>query len=638
MCGINWYVIKDTTSVSKMMDAMNQRINHRGPDDSGYWSDQHVALGQVRLSILDLSEAGHNPMFYGKEHGACSERYHPEHIKDSSVCITFNGEVYNYVELREALITEWYVFTTGTDTEVVIASYLHRWSDCVQQFNGMWALCIYDLEAKTLFFSRDRLGIKPLHYYHDGSSFIFSSEIKWILAVDDPTLNTASNLNSDAISMFFDLGFVPAPHTIFNNIYKLEARQNLLYDLKTQTFNKRYYYDFPDYIPEYDKKKLLEEWRALLQDAVKLRMRSDVPVWAFLSGGLDSSAVVGEMKSLTDASNLHTFSIWFEWTYDESEYIHIAKDYFWTNHHHYAFTEKDAFEKIEQYSKVFDEPYADFGFLPALKVSELAHDHIKVVLTGDGGDEVFGGYSSYPVVVLYEMAQKVPIRIRKVLLSCVQIIKKTSDYTLLWKIREFLRFSLYATTETLYFDLFPDKKVRSGYGLSYYAEKRKLFLDKPSYNLVEVERAYNLFYSTLSDNYLVKVDRATMEYGLEWRTPFLDWRLIEYSFRIPTEWKVTPRVTKKFMRELVKDIVPPEIVNLKKKGFTPPFYNYLFDPKNRSELTSTIQESLDTAVLPTQLQVQLTTALRDPADSNNHSMLLKGYLFSKWQQERLQQE
>lgn len=614
---------------------MNQSINHRWPDDSGYWSDQQVAFGHVRLSILDLSQGWHNPMFYSKRNGACSETFHSENIEKADICITFNGEVYNYIELKEQLLCEWYVFTTTTDTEVVLASYLHRWQDCAKHFNGMRALCIYDITAKTLFFSRDRLGIKPLHYYHDGTKFVFSSEIKWILAIDNYSLNSASNVNNDAISMFFDLGFIPAPHTIFHNIYKLEARQNLLYDIKTQSFKKRYYYDFPDYKPEYDREKLLREWRELLKDAVKLRMRSDVPVWAFLSGGLDSSAVVGEMKSMTKISKVHTFSIWFEWTYDESEYINIAKDYFGSNHHHYRFQEADAFEKIVQYSKVFDEPYADFWFLPALKVSELAKDHIKVVLTWDGWDEVFGWYSSYPVVALYEKAQKVPKWIRKVLLSCVQIFKKTSDYTLVWKIREFLRFSLFADTDTLYFDLFPNKKVRSWYGISYYSEKRKLFLDKPSYNLVEVERAYNLFYSTLSDNYLVKVDRATMQYGLEWRTPFLDRRLIEYSFRIPTERKVTTKVTKKFMRELVKDIVAPEIVNLKKKWFTPPFYNYLFDPKNYWELKNTIQMSLDTQVLPTHIHTQLSNAIWDALNTNNHSILLKWYLFAKRQQEWL---
>lgn len=629
MCWINWYVIypwaEDTTQYTS---SMNTAIKHRWPDDEWIRSDEKVALGQVRLSILDLTEAGHNPMFYSKKHGASSQKYNHQYMDTSHICISYNGEVYNYIEIRKELVDKGYIFSTGTDTEVILASYLEWWQKCVQRFNGMRAFCMYDMKKNILFLSRDRLGVKPLHYYYDEHHFLFSSEIKWLLAHTSLQINTKANINEKAVGMFFDLWFIPAPETIFKHVYKLDARQNLVYELSNKRICKETYFDIPEYQPVYDKAKLIKQGRELLQDAVNIRMRSDVPVWAFLSGWLDSSSVVGSMKELAEIDNIHTFSIWFEGKFDESPAITIAKDYFWSNHHHYYFTEKDAFDKVEEYVTLFDEPYADFWFLPTLKISELAKKHITVTLTWDGWDEIFWWYWSYPVIYAYMMMQKIPLRIRNLLFSCINSFKKTSDYSLLGKVREFLRFSREAKKESLFFDLFPEKKVASGYGVQYYQEKRKLFLDKPSYNLVEVERAYNLFYSTLSDNYLVKVDRATMKYGLEWRSPFLDYRFIAYSFTIPTEWKVGLRKTKKLMREICKDIVPPKILHLKKRGFTPPFYDYLFGENAKKELMDTIDRILHKNILPQHIHDMIVLAISNN-NNNSRSILLKAYLFAK---------
>jgi asparagine synthase (glutamine-hydrolysing) len=291
MCGINGF----SSSNKQLIEEMNRRIKHRGPDDDGIYTDEKVSLGQVRLSIIDLSSAGHQPMSY-------------EH-KGRKVYIVFNGEIYNFQDIRDDLEAKGYSFKSKTDTEVILASYLEYGTKCVEAFNGMWGFVIYDPEKNHLFCSRDRLGVKPLYYYWDQKSFIFSSELKGLLAHEHLKINQAENINHDAVDYFFSVGFVPSPTTIFKNVYKLEPRQNLLFNLKENSLSTEYYFDIPTFRPEYNHEALVKEGRELLCDAIRLRMIADVPVGAFLSGGLDSSAVVGLMQEHTDLSKLHTFSI-----------------------------------------------------------------------------------------------------------------------------------------------------------------------------------------------------------------------------------------------------------------------------------------------------------------------------------------
>jgi len=575
MCGINGIIRFDNKGILKEeIDKMNKAIKHRGPDDEGVFifnnKNYSIGLGHVRLAILDLSEKGHQPMGYNVEEDKII--YNDKDLDKADIIIVYNGEIYNYLELKEkfSLKTE-----TGTDTEVILKLYEKLGFDCVKEFNGMWAFCIFDKRKNLIFCSRDRLGVKPFYYYWDGEEFIFSSELKGILAVKE--INKKENINEDAVKLYFALGFIPSPYSIYKNTFKLEARQNLIFDLNKREVKKYYYWELPDYNPIYDKKKLIEEGRKLLYDAVKIRIRSDVPVGAFLSGGLDSSAVVGVMRQFTDLSKLHTFSIGFEGKYDETPYIKIVVDYFKTQHHHYYFKEKDFEGLIDKYCWIYDEPFGDYSGFPTYKVSEIAKKYVTVVLSGDGGDEVFGGYRFHLVSRKIEYLKKIPKFIRKLFLKILDsnLLKSNT----LFLIKEAIKLSLIENGEEFYSKLFNGKFIITEEGKKWIETNLRYCLNNADNNLSESIRVFDLLFRTLADNFLVKVDRASMANALEVRSPFLDYRFAEFSQKIPTEWKVDLFKTKKLMREIIKDILPKKILNRGKGGFEPPLDKWILKEK-----------------------------------------------------------
>ena len=575
MCGINGIIRFDNKGILKEeIDKMNKAIKHRGPDDEGVFifnnKNYSISLGHVRLAILDLSEKGHQPMGYNVEEDKII--YNDKDLDKADIIIVYNGEIYNYLELKEkfSLKTE-----TGTDTEVILKLYEKLGFDCVKEFNGMWAFCIFDKRKNLIFCSRDRLGVKPFYYYWDGEEFIFSSELKGILAVKE--INKKENINKDAVKLYFALGFIPSPYSIYKNTFKLEARQNLIFDLNKKEIKKYYYWELPDYKPIYDKKKLIEEGRKLLYDAVKIRMRSDVPVGAFLSGGLDSSTVVGVMRQFTDLSKLHTFSIGFEGKYDETPYIKIVVNYFKTQHHHYYFKEKDFEGLIDKYSWIYDEPFGDYSGFPTYKVSEIAKKYVTVVLSGDGGDEVFGGYRFHLVSRRIEYLKKIPKFVRKLFLKIPNSNLLRSNIVFL--VREAINLSLIENYEGFYSKLFNGRFIITKEGKSWVEKNLKYCLNKTNNNLSESIRVFDLLFRTLADNFLVKVDRASMANALEVRSPFLDYRFAEFSQKIPTEWKVNFFKTKKLMREIIKDILPEDILSKGKGGFEPPLDKWILKEK-----------------------------------------------------------
>jgi asparagine synthase (glutamine-hydrolysing) len=559
VCGINGFNFSDKYQA----EVMNKAIKHRGPDDEGVFADENVTLGHVRLAIIDLSKAGKQPMVY-EQNG-------------KSATIVFNGEIYNFETIRKELESKGYTFNSRTDTEVILASYLEWGFDCVNHFNGMWAFVIFDRSKMFLFCSRDRLGVKPFHYFLDKDKFIFSSELKGILAHDNLSLNRKENINIDALTLYFSLGFIPAPYTIYNNVYKLEARQNLVFDLKAKTAKKWYYYQIPKYEPEYNSKKLIEEGRELLKDAVRLRMIADVPIGAFLSGGLDSTTTVGMMSEFTDVKNLHTFSIGFEGKYDETSFINIAKDYFNSKHHHRYFFQDD-FEKLfDTYAYIFDEPLSDYSGFPTLTLSKMAREHVTVALSGDGGDEMFGGYPTYLMGYRMHMIRKIP-RFLRVLLSKIPANENLNGYVSLYVLKRGFQVSLYDPTlffaNALESDLFHPDIYKE-----WTKAKLKLCIESGANNFADVLRLNDLLFNTLPDNYLEKVDRASMAYALEVRSPFLDYRFAEFSQRIPTELKVDSFKSKKLLKEITKGIVPNEIRHRGKRGFDPPLQDWILDER-----------------------------------------------------------
>ncbi|MDR1993014.1 MAG: asparagine synthase (glutamine-hydrolyzing) [Nitrososphaerota archaeon] len=555
MCGINGFNFSDKT----LAYAMNKAIKHRGPDDEGVFVDPEITFGHVRLAVLDLSSAGKQPMTYN--------------YAGKSAVIVFNGEIYNCVELRTKLEKMGYKFDSKTDTEVILASYLAFGFDCVKDFNGMWAFVIYDPVKKIFFCSRDRLGVKPFYYFLDKDTFIFSSELKGILSHHKLLLNNVENINLDSLNLYFSLGYVPSPFTIFNKIFKLEPRQNLVFDLCSKSVNKWYYYNVPKYEPEYDHTKLIEEGRNLLKNAVELRMVADVSIGAFLSGGLDSTTTVGIMNQFTDIKNLHTFSIGFEGKYDETHYINIAKECFGSRHHHEFFDQNDFENLFKEYAEIFDEPFSDYSAFPTFTLCKLARSYVTVALSGDGGDEIFGGYPEHINGYRLSLILKIPRPLR-ILLSKIPAKKNLDSYFSLYLLKNAFRVSLTKYSEFFSNALDDDLQIPSFYK-KWASDRLDDCFKTGAKNFGEILRLYDLMFNTLPDNYLAKVDKTSMAYALEVRSPFLDYRFINFSQRIPTEWKIDTFKSKKFMKELTEGIVPKEILHRRKKGFIPPVQDWI---------------------------------------------------------------
>lgn len=559
---------------------MNEAIAHRGPDGSGVYIGDGVALGHRRLAIIDTSEAGVQPMRYSKKTGALRTSG-PDGLSDAAeTIISFNGEIYNYLELRTELEELGYVFTTETDTEVILAAYAAWGKDCVQRFNGMWAFCIYDKAGKELFLSRDRLGVKPLYYYQTDTEFLFSSEIKGLLA-SSGVFNRAQNINREAVELYFSLGYIPAPHTIYKHVYQLQPAHNMVVDIATGESEQNQYWELPDHDPIYDKQLLLSSGKELLDSATSLRMRADVPVGAFLSGGLDSTSVVAAMQHHTSLDKLHTFSIGFEGTYDESDYIEIARTAFGTIHHHQYFTKSDFKEQLHAFAEIFDEPMSDHSGFPTQMVSGMAREHVKVALSGDGGDEVFGGYASHILGARIDLLRRLPGSIRR-LLALLPVGKKGGKLSL----RSFVlacRLTLNAPEHFVAEAMFGDT-LRTDIAKKWLREAFSVSYVKSGGSFAEALRIFDVLFNTLPHKYLTKLDRASMHHSLEVRSPFLDYRFYEYAQTIPTSWKVNILKAKLLLGELVKGDVPDAIISRKKQGFEPPVYQWLQDEENEPVL------------------------------------------------------
>lgn len=558
MCGINGFNFNDVNLIKRM----NESLKHRGPDGSSYYNCDILTLGHTRLSIIDLSELATQPMTY--------------EFNNQKYIIVFNGEIYNYLEIKNRLLkTGKYAFSSTSDTEVLIASYIEWGEKCVHEFNGMWAFAIYNVQNSRLFLSRDRLGVKPLYYFSKNGKFIFSSELKGILEHKNFFEVSQSAISLDSVDLYFSLGYIPAPFTIFSEIAKLEGGWNMNVDLLSGEIISKYkYYIFPVSDPTFSKEELILEGKNLLIDSVKLRMRSDVDVGAFLSGGLDSTSIVSVMSSFTDIEKLHTFSIGFdELKYDETKYINIAKDYFNTNHHHHIFDEVDFAQNIDNYSHFFDEPFADYSALAGLKVSQLASMHSKVVLSGDGGDEVFGGYPIYNVGVVFDKLIQLPYSIRKILSSAINLLSIRSHWII--KLQELIELSL-SEKKYFYAKLLESQRYKPMIYQEWTSKNLDEALNFGNNSMPEGLRIFDLIFNTLSNNYLTKVDRTSMSKSIEVRSPFLDYRFVEFSQKIPSYLKVNLNDTKILMKSIISDLIPEEILLRKKMGFTPPIHKWMY--------------------------------------------------------------
>ncbi|MBI4231649.1 asparagine synthase (glutamine-hydrolyzing) [Candidatus Peregrinibacteria bacterium] len=566
MCGINGIInLNGQAVIDSVLQEMNSMINHRGPDDQGVFVDDNVGLGHTRLSILDLSKKGHQPMEY-------------EH-RGRKVVITYNGEVYNFKELREELEQKGYAFNSNTDTEVLLASYLEDGIECIKKWNGMFSFVIYDPQKNILFGARDRFGQKPLKYYQDNQRFIFSSELKAILQC-----GISREVDYSAIDDFLTLQYVPAPRTGFKKIWKLPAAHYFFLDLRTKKFETQRYFDL-DYSKKLDltEQEWMERIESELDRSVKMRLVADVPLGAFLSGGIDSSAIVAMMSKYVDRPK--TFTIAFgEKEYDESQYARQVADLYNTDHNELLVQSSDLLDHIEDLVMHYEEPYADSSALPTFLLSKLTKKHVTVALSGDGGDENFGGYDKHRRHVFLQRYLRV-LPAKRMFGAAGIWLKKLPHNEFCERLSIFLRtldedIGRRHYNFTSYFDEFTKQEMctkdfleqtEKGVDIfdSIIAGKQFAYLDKIFY----ID-----FDTYLPDDLNVKVDMASMKYGLEVRSPMLDHQFVSTMAQMPWEIKTSTRSGKMIFKKALEKHLPKEILYRKKKGFGVPLDDWFRGP------------------------------------------------------------
>lgn len=598
MCGICGFITQKANLLDNLI-AMNTTLSHRGPDDHGeeiYQIGHNLCIGfaQRRLSILDLSEKGHQPM----------------HSANKRISVIFNGEIYNYRELRSEI--KGYNFISDCDTEVIIASYLKWGIDFVHKLNGMFAIALLDRDTGTVYLIRDRIGKKPLYYYMENNSIIFASELKAIFQ----SALFKKEINHEVIGRYLYRRYIIAPDTIYKNTYKLEPGSIL--EIKGSSVKKYQYWDVSSKYNElkdravesYEHAK--DELKHLLQEAISKRMVADVPVGAFLSGGYDSSLVCAIAQELS-SEPIKTFSIGFhEKKFNEAVFAKQIAEVLGTDHHELYIDERDMLKVLNSISYYYDEPFADPSQIPTMLVSKLAKGMVSVVLSGDGGDELFGGYNIY--TILQQVQERK--RIGKILYELGRIpgIKQVP----LWNKRPIVY-------RILSDDDNPEARTQSGVNSyinainnilvqpanNYYYEFESQYKEK-RYDVIRMLLDSDTY---LPDDILVKVDRASMKYALECRCPMLDKEVIEYSYRLPIEYKIYHGNKKRILKDIAYEYIPRELLERPKAGFGIPLdkwlrgnlkeqlmdwtsYDYLikqgiFEPNNTIEFISKYLENGD---------------------------------------------
>lgn len=579
MCGIAGKISFSTPVTPQSVETMCTAIKHRGPDDSGVYisPDQNIGLGHRRLSIIDLSPLGHQPMRY-------LDRYE----------IVFNGEIYNFQEKREALQKEGYTFQSQSDTEVIMALYDKYKEKCLDHLRGMFALALYDEREQVLFCARDRVGKKPFKYYFDGNTFLFASELKAILTQPE----YEKEIDYEAIHHYLTLQYVPTPLTGFVGIKKLEPAHYLILDLKTKTLKKERYWKL-----DYSKKLSLSEteWKKRilekLEESVRLRMISDVPLGAFLSGGIDSSAVVAMMAKHSDKP-IKTFSIGFqEKKYNELPYARKIADQFKTDHTEFI-VEPDAIDVLPLLVRQYEEPFADSSALPTYYVSKLTREHVTVALNGDGGDENFAGYTRYAAFRASLFLENFSWLTKTIGVPITRLIKNilpTTFFDRLYRLttslatdyrERYMGFTSYFTNEQKE-ELYTDSFRKNIQGKNTYDLIGKQFLESGANDKTE-QAVYADFATYLPEDLLTKVDIASMAVSLEGRSPFLDHEFLELTAQIPFSLKLKGFNNKKYiLKETLRGIIPDEILFRPKMGFGVPI-----DAWFRDELKTYSQDKL----------------------------------------------
>ena len=624
MCGISGFFHFDVNRPAKsdVLKKMTDVISYRGPDDEGFYLKQNLALGHRRLSIIDLC-TGEQPMF----------------SDDNKIALIFNGEIYNYIELREELIKLGNKFTTSSDTEVIINAYRTWGVDCQKHFNGMWAFALWDDSSQRLLLSRDRIGEKPLYYSKFDDTFIFGSEIKTIIAYGTP-----EKPRVDMTELYLSLSFIPAPYTFFENIYQLMPGKYLLVD--RSGVKEESYWDLPDISEKdliRDKNYIEKEFARLFDDAVRIRMRSDVDFGAFLSGGLDSSCVVSAMSNHT-SKTIQTFTMGFEnKEYDERFLARLVADKYKTNHHEGIVSSEHFDEALNKVLHQYDDPFGDSSAIPTGHISKYASQYVKMVLTGDGGDEVLSGYTTFQGEKFASQYQLLPKPVRKLLPQLVKLsaapfrgniryklnrVSKVLESSNLTFEKRLLSKLCHTSPENIAQIISPETKSISFFDYYEGVMKNCRFKD-PFYKLMYFQHKV-----TLPGDMLTKVDRMSMAYSIETRIPFLDHRIVELLFSVHKNIKTTGYINKIILRNAVANhSLPKELLAASKKGFRVPLRDWFKEENLNTKIRDIIFANNNNAVFNANGIEKLINENKDgKSDVGNFiwmTIVLKKFLDSK---------
>ncbi|CAC9602401.1 Asparagine synthetase [glutamine-hydrolyzing] (EC 6.3.5.4) [uncultured Gammaproteobacteria bacterium] len=573
MCGIVGFI-----NLSKKLNTVHDMLeiqSYRGPDDSGIYFDKStgVHFGHNRLAIQDLSSYGHQPFI-----SEC-EKY----------IIVFNGEVYNFKAIKIELEELGYSFISLSDTEVILYSYKEWGLKCIEKFIGMFAFSILDKVGNKLILARDRAGVKPLYYYSNEKEFLFSSEIKSF----HKHPNFEKELNKEVLPYYFQFGYIPAPHSIFKNCYKLEAGNYLEFNLKNSKFKITKYWDVNEFYEKEPINKsvedILKDLESILEDAIDLRMVSDVPVGVFLSGGYDSS-LVASILAKKQGKKINTFTIGFkDEKYNEAQHAKLIASYLGTNHTEYYMEDDEMLDLVGKLPFYYDEPFGDSSALPTMIVSKMAKEKVTVALSADGGDEAFCGYSKY--FFLNNVTDIFSSKIKK------QILKTSLNImseNIVENINNILPKNLKQTNIQDKFNKFKravnsDSPEEMFQNSSSYVDKNdvdkilNIKLNENIYSLFENKSNLSFlnymmsvdYKAFMNDDILTKVDRATMSVSLEGREPLLDHRIIEYLARVPESIKYKDKQGKYLLRQILYKYLPKEMVDKPKSGFQIPLNEWL---------------------------------------------------------------
>ena len=564
MCGFVGEIrLRDDISHPSRVEKAAARLHRRGPDDAGVWHENNVCLGHRRLAILDLSPAGHQPM-----------------VSDNGrFVVVYNGEIYNFLELRHQLDGIKRNWKSCSDTEVLLAAYECWGAGCLDRFHGMFAFAIWDRKENVLFAARDRMGVKPFYYHYSPNALFFSSRPRALFEIE-PKLSR--DLDYQALRLYLESGYIPAPYSIHTAVRKLPPAHYLR--LKGAQLELKRYWNFATIQPESSwemrpEDDLLDELEEIVSKSVKMRLISDVPLGAFLSGGIDSSLVIA-MMTKHNAEAVKTFTIGFtENDYDESIYAKRVAEHLNTDHHCENLGIDDLLSLIDRFTEEYDEPFFDSSAFPTMAVSRMTRHFVTVSMSGDGGDELFGGYHYYQVVDKLSRLFHIPRMLTQTLAFCLNLLPKHELKLLANAIRQPNPLAMFAFSRSIEKDfgcVLTPAAVQDTFGLnSFFTQAAKAFPNHLSI-LDKVMRLDAMF--TLPDDYLQKVDVATMAYSLESREPLLDHAIVEWAMKLPHTWKLKNGVNKYLLRKLSYRYVPKMVLDRPKMGFGVPIAKWLRGP------------------------------------------------------------